>query len=328
MRQSALAGPAALIGVALALAPAAPASPGGTPGPLRSGGAAYGSALAVPDARPLASRLTLSPRAITKGDAPPSIRFRIRQRGIARVQARVVVLRVPSRTPVARIALGWVKTGRRVTARWPRDVALRSGRYLVRLHVKDSRGHTLLRNARYPGRARIVVHRPKVTPPAAPAPAPAPPGELPAPAPSPAGPGVFPVAGASDFGAADARFGAGRVGHIHQGQDILAAEGTPVVAPYPGTISQTSFQSSGAGEYVVLDGSDGRDYFFAHCVRGSTAVVEGAVVTAGQPLCQVGASGTTSGATHLHFEIWNIGWRIEGGYPIDPLPELRTWSGS
>jgi len=317
----------------LALAPAAIASAGGTPGPLRSGGAAYGSALVVPDPRPLASRLSLTPRVITKGDAAPSIRFRIRQRGIARVQARVVVLRVPSRAAVARVSLGWVKTGRRVTAHLPRGIRLRSGRYLVRLHVMDSRGHTLLRSARYPGRARIVVHRPKEPPrkpPAGPAPAPAPgpaPAPLPAPGASPAGPGVFPVAGSFDFGGSDARFGAGRVGHIHQGQDIMAPPGTPVVAPYAGTVSRASFQASGAGEYIVLHGADGRDYFFAHCVRGSTAVTEGAAVAAGQGLCQVGASGTTSGATHLHFEIWPIGWRVEGGYPIDPLPELRTWSG-
>jgi murein DD-endopeptidase MepM/ murein hydrolase activator NlpD len=149
----------------------------------------------------------------------------------------------------------------------------------------------------------------------------------PAPAVSPAGPGVFPVAGAFDFGGAEGRFGAGRVGHIHEGQDILAAGGVPVVAPYAGTISRTSYQASGAGEYVVLDGADGRDYFFAHCLRGSTIVAEGAAVAAGAPLCQVGATGTTSGATHLHFEIWTVGWRVPGGAPIDPLPELRAWAG-
>jgi murein DD-endopeptidase MepM/ murein hydrolase activator NlpD len=325
MRPHAFAGPAALAGAALVLAPAATASAGGTLGPLRSGGSAYGSALPLPDARPLASRLTLAPRAITRGDAPPSIRFRIRQRGIERVQARVVVLRVPSNAPVARISLGWVRTGRRVTARWPRGTALRSGRYLVRLHAKDSRGRTLLRNARYPGRARIVVHRPKVAP--KPPAVPAVPGPLPAPGPSPAGPGVFPLAGEFDFGGPDARFGAGRAGHSHEGQDITAARGAAVVAPYAGTISRTSYQASGAGEYVVLDAADGRDYFFAHCVRGSTAVTEGAAVAAGQGLCQVGASGTASGAAHLHFEIWIRGWRVDGGYPIDPLPELRAWSG-
>jgi murein DD-endopeptidase MepM/ murein hydrolase activator NlpD len=55
-------------------------------------------------------------------------------------------------------------------------------------------------------------------------------------------------------------------------------------------------------------------------------VAKGAPVAAGQPLCQVGDTGTAS-ATHLHFEIWNVGWRVPGGYPIDPLPELRSWAG-
>jgi murein DD-endopeptidase MepM/ murein hydrolase activator NlpD len=194
--------------------------------------------------------------------------------------------------------------------------------------VTDPRGHTLQRSGAHPGRVRIVVHRPKAAPmpaapPATPVPAPLPA----APAPSPGGPGVFPVAGAFDFGGAGARFGAGRTGHIHEGQDIMAAAGTPVVAPYAGTISSTSYQAAGAGEYVVLDAADGRDYFFAHCLRRSTVVAAGAVVAAGQTLCQVGATGTTSGANHLHFEVWEVGWRVPGAAPIDPLPELLAWSG-
>jgi murein DD-endopeptidase MepM/ murein hydrolase activator NlpD len=277
------------------------------------------------------SRLTISPREVVAGTGLPQIRFRVRERGINRVRARVVVVRLPGSRPVARITVGWVKPGRRVAVRWPAGVKLRAGRYVVRLHAKDSRGHTLARNAHSPGRARLVVHRAaKVPPVVGPAPvapvAPAPVVPFPAPAPSPAGPGVFPVAGPFSFGGVDARFGAGRPGHIHEGQDILAASGVPVVAPYAGVISSTSYQASGAGEYVVLDAVDGRDYFFAHCIRGSTAVVERATVAAGQQLCQVGSTGTASG-THLHFEIWNVGWRLPGGFPVDPLPELRTWAG-
>ena len=43
--------------------------------------------------------------------------------------------------------------------------------------------------------------------------------------------GIFPVQGAYSFGGPDSRFGAAREGHAHQGQDIAAAEGTPVVSP-------------------------------------------------------------------------------------------------
>ncbi|MDP2713154.1 MAG: M23 family metallopeptidase [Solirubrobacteraceae bacterium] len=312
---------AAVYVAALAIAPAVAAATGGTPAPLRSGGAAFGSPLPVPDRQPVARQLAPVPREISNGDAAPTIRLHVRQRGVASVRGRIVVLRLPGNRPVGRVDLGRVRTGRRVTVALPDELALTTGRYLVRLHATDPRGHVLRRSAAYPGRARVVVRR------RPPAPRPAPSPLLPAPALSAAGPGVFPVAGPFDFGGAGARFGAGRAGHVHQGQDIIAAAGTPVVAPYAGTVAQTAFQSSGAGEYVVLDAIDGRAYFFAHCQRGSTVVVQGAPVAAGQPLCRVGATGMTSGAPHLHLEIWAGGWRVPGGVPIDPLPELRAWSG-
>ena len=318
MRPHPLAGPAALVALALVCCGTAPAAAGGAPGPAASGGAVYGAGGPRPAVRPIASKLTVSPRAVVAGSSLPRLRFRVIQRGIERVRARVVVVRLPRNVPVARISVGWVRTGREVDVHWPKGVDLNAGRYVVRLHAKDSRGHNLRRTARAPGRTRLVVHRPPAPPPVV---VPA----LPAPVASPAGRGVFPVAGAFTFGGADSRFGAGRDGHTHEGHDISAAAGTPVVAPYGGTVSSTSYQASGAGEYVVLDALDGRDYFFAHCIRGSTTVPTGAVVAAGAPLCQVGATGTASGP-HLHFEIWVVGWRIKGGYPIDPLPELRAWA--
>jgi hypothetical protein len=338
MRPNVLAGPAALLVIALAFAGSASAASGGAAagaagaGPTSSpssssssGGAAYGAGGPRPAVRPVASVFTVTPRTVVAGDALPRLRFRVRQRGIERVQARIVVVRLPRNLPVARISVGWVRTGRRIVVRWPKDLSLSAGRYVVRLHAKDSRGHNLRRSARSPGRTRLLVRgRPapkRAPPPAAPARRPG----LPGPAASPGGRGVFPVAGPFSFGGADARFGAGRPGHIHEGQDILAAAGVAVVAPYGGTVSSTSYQAAGAGEYVVLDAVDGRDYFFAHCTRGSTAVAPGAVVAAGAPLCRVGSTGDASGP-HLHFEIWNVGWRIKGGYPIDPLPELRAWA--
>ena len=62
----------------------------------------------------------------------------------------------------------------------------------------------------------------------------------------------FPVAGPFSYGGADSRFGTGRKGHRHQGQDIAAAEGTPVVAPRGGTVKAVQYQAGGAGHYVVL----------------------------------------------------------------------------
>jgi murein DD-endopeptidase MepM/ murein hydrolase activator NlpD len=76
---------------------------------------------------------------------------------------------------------------------------------------------------------------------------------------------------------------------------------------------------------VVLD-SDGEDYdyVFMHLRAGSTEVVVGEHVRAGQRIGAVGSTGRATGP-HLHFEIWVGGWYI-GGHPIDPLPLLKSWA--
>jgi murein DD-endopeptidase MepM/ murein hydrolase activator NlpD len=147
-------------------------------------------------------------------------------------------------------------------------------------------------------------------------------------APAPAavtGNGVFPVQGPYDFGGKDSRFGAPRSGHIHQGQDVAAAEGTPLVAPKAGTIHWRAYQSGGAGYYLVLD-ADGEDfmYVFMHLRQGSLLVSKGDHVAAGQQIAQVGNTGSSQGA-HLHFEVWEGAW-YAGGHPIDPLPVLQSWA--
>lgn len=135
---------------------------------------------------------------------------------------------------------------------------------------------------------------------------------------------TFPVAGPHSYGGADARFGAGRPGHRHQGQDVMAAEGTPVVAPRGGTISWRAFQSRGAGYYLVLDPvMEPYNYVFMHLQARSLLVKLGDRVRTGQLLANVGSTGVAS-APHLHFEIWNGPW-YKGGVPIDPLPILLAW---
>jgi murein DD-endopeptidase MepM/ murein hydrolase activator NlpD len=155
---------------------------------------------------------------------------------------------------------------------------------------------------------------------------PAPPTPAPAPTPAPTAPvpagTVFPVAGPHTYGDG---IGAARSGHTHQGQDVLAAEGTPVVAPEAGTVLYVDNQPSAAGWYVVLHAADGRDMFFAHCQEGSLAVTPGLAVAAGARLCNVGHTGDASGP-HLHFEIWVNGWHVSAASEfIDPLPDLLAW---
>ena len=134
----------------------------------------------------------------------------------------------------------------------------------------------------------------------------------------------FPMLGKHSFGGQDARFGARRPGHRHQGQDITADEGTPVVAPRGGTITWRSFQRRGAGYYLVLQAvMEPYNYVFMHLQKGSLQARVGDRVRTGQVLGAVGSTGSSSGP-HLHFEIWNGRWQ-DGGVPIDPLPYLAVW---
>lgn len=135
----------------------------------------------------------------------------------------------------------------------------------------------------------------------------------------------FPLVGSFGFGHEDARFGAPRGGHRHQGQDLTAETGTPVVAPRGGVVTVVGYQASGAGHYVVVDGADeDRDYVFMHLRAGSIAVTEGQRIPTGKLLGRVGSSGKSSGP-HLHFEIWSGGHWFDGGQPVDPRPLLEQW---
>lgn len=135
---------------------------------------------------------------------------------------------------------------------------------------------------------------------------------------------AFPIRGPHEIGRGPAQiFGAGRTGHTHQGQDIFAACGTPLVAVSSGVIRYRAFQSA-AGNYLVLraDG-DGTDYAYMH-LRDPALVGRGARVTTGQLLGYVGDTGDAQGC-HLHFEKWPApGW-YTGGAPVDPLADLQTW---
>ena len=136
---------------------------------------------------------------------------------------------------------------------------------------------------------------------------------------------AFPIAGVFDWGGEGSRFGAKRHSHTHQGQDLSASEGTPVVAPRGGLVEAVQYQAAGAGHYLVLDADDeDHDYVFMHLRTGSITVDEGDRVRTGQVIGEVGNTGSSTGP-HLHFEIWVGGW-YTGGEPIDPLPLLQSWA--
>jgi murein DD-endopeptidase MepM/ murein hydrolase activator NlpD len=140
------------------------------------------------------------------------------------------------------------------------------------------------------------------------------------PPPPPAGTFVFPVQGAHTYGDG---YGVARSGHTHQGQDVFAACGTPLVAPARTKVLYTGSQKS-AGNYLVLRYKKMRhDYFFAHMATAPLVTRKQKLVP-GQQVGTVGESGNASGC-HLHFELWKRpGW-YRGGSARDPLPTLLAW---
>lgn len=134
---------------------------------------------------------------------------------------------------------------------------------------------------------------------------------------------AFPILGAHNYGSSGSGFGAGRSGHTHQGQDVMAACGLPLVAARGGRV-QVSTWDDAAGNYVVIDGKGTPyDFMYAHLAEPSP-LKEGETVRTGQPIGVVGTTGSSSGC-HLHFEMWSgPGW-YEGGSPIDPVGYLQKW---
>lgn len=126
----------------------------------------------------------------------------------------------------------------------------------------------------------------------------------------------FPVRGAHEYWAG---FGDGRG---HEGADVGARCGTPLVAVSTGRITMREYHAR-AGNYVVLDlkGTD-LDLAYMHLVRPALTKV-GTVVHAGQLIGNVGETGNASGC-HLHFEVWE-GEYYGGGSAVDPMPYLESW---
>jgi murein DD-endopeptidase MepM/ murein hydrolase activator NlpD len=134
---------------------------------------------------------------------------------------------------------------------------------------------------------------------------------------------VFPIAGPHTYGDP---FGVQRAGHVHQGQDVMAACGTPLVAVHSGKVKFVGRQAL-AGNYIVISSDDHTaDYVYMH-LRDQPLVAKGALVTTGQPIGAVGRTGDAT-ACHLHFELWPApGW-YTGGHAVDPAPSLKAWDAS
>jgi murein DD-endopeptidase MepM/ murein hydrolase activator NlpD len=86
--------------------------------------------------------------------------------------------------------------------------------------------------------------------------------------------------------------------------------------------SAESAYSGGRGNFIAIYSEvDDRTYVYFH-MRHRSPLREGDLVRAGDPVGEVGCTGSCWG-THLHFEI-RLGRGVEAK-PIDPLPFLRDW---
>ena len=102
-------------------------------------------------------------------------------------------------------------------------------------------------------------------------------------------------------------------GRRHQGTDILAPRGTPVVASVSGTARGHNSRLGGISYYLM--GDDGNEYFGTHLDSLSGASGR---VSQGTVLGYVGNTGNARGGpTHLHFEI-----HPGGGRAVNPYPTL------
>jgi murein DD-endopeptidase MepM/ murein hydrolase activator NlpD len=134
----------------------------------------------------------------------------------------------------------------------------------------------------------------------------------------PRGSYAFPVAGPARF--SDDWLAPRGGGRAHEGIDIMAAGGTPVVAAADGSLYNVGYNGLGGWRLWLRDGN-GTTYYYAHLSSYAPAAREGAAVARGTVIGYVGNSGDASGGpTHLHFEI-----HPGGGGPVPPYPIITGW---
>jgi murein DD-endopeptidase MepM/ murein hydrolase activator NlpD len=106
----------------------------------------------------------------------------------------------------------------------------------------------------------------------------------------------------------------------HQGIDLLAPTGTPLVAVADGRITRISNHDRGLGGISLrLTDHQGTGYYYAHNQRNLVHL--GQQVHRGQVIAQVGASGNARGGPpHLHFQL-----HPGGGPPVNPDAIVRRW---
>jgi murein DD-endopeptidase MepM/ murein hydrolase activator NlpD len=104
------------------------------------------------------------------------------------------------------------------------------------------------------------------------------------------------------------RFGF-RHGRMHQGVDLAARVGTPILASADGVVTYSGWQA-GYGRLIVMQHANGFRTKYAHCHH--LFVRSGQRIQQGQPIAAVGNTGHSTGA-HLHYEV------LVNGVAVNPL---------
>ncbi|MFD2825189.1 peptidoglycan DD-metalloendopeptidase family protein [Leeuwenhoekiella polynyae] len=128
----------------------------------------------------------------------------------------------------------------------------------------------------------------------------------------------FPVAGISSK-AIQSYWGAPRDGgkRSHEGVDIFASRGTPVLASVAGKVSRTGNLGLGGKQVWLRDGLLGNSLYYAHL--DSIIVTNGQRVKIGDTLGLVGNTGNArTTPPHLHFGVYS-----RGSGAINPLPFVK-----
>ena len=120
-----------------------------------------------------------------------------------------------------------------------------------------------------------------------------------------------------------ATFGAARSGdRTHDGIDIFATRGTPVLSATRGVVLSVRESGIGGRQAWVIGPARERHYY-AHLDDWAPGLERGKVLRPGDTIGTVGDSGNARGTpTHLHYGIYGAAGAI------DPLPRLRAGSGS
>lgn len=136
---------------------------------------------------------------------------------------------------------------------------------------------------------------------------------------------ILPVSGVARTQLTDSWGQARAEGRTHEGIDIMAPQGTPVVAVADGRIVKFFESVRGGITIYEFDTSERLVYYYAHLSARAAGLAENDQVRQGEVIGYVGMTGNAP-VPHLHFEIQRLTpakhwWEAES---INPYPYLRA----